>query len=209
MEKTSWFWRYSILWFHLESDQLIFCNTASIGIPIRSVLLFWLCVYETICNNIYIMFQFHYLLFNALSYHKIFSSGCPRRNIPLGEGRTSSRGTFFLGYLVDLIKTNVAVIKYTAPNHSISKRIHRNVLKIVTYNEHPLASQLSDSLQQYWWPHRSKLRHHVCWQCQLLAELHGRFPINGRWVSYLYPINQLLELDTICTKINSKNEDTI
>ena len=100
---------------------------------------------------------------------------------------------------------NIEVIKYTAANHSISKRIHRNVLKIVTYNEHPLASQLSHSLQQYWWPHKSKVRHRVCWQRQLSTEVHVRFPINSRLVSYFYPINQLLEMDTIYWK----NIDTI
>ena len=26
--------------------------------------------------------------------------GCPRKNVPLEEGRTSAKGTFFLGHLV-------------------------------------------------------------------------------------------------------------
>ena len=28
------------------------------------------------------------------------SKGCPRKNVPLGEGQTSSKGTFFWGHLV-------------------------------------------------------------------------------------------------------------
>ena len=27
-------------------------------------------------------------------------TGCPRKNVPLGEGQTSPKGTFFLGHLV-------------------------------------------------------------------------------------------------------------
>ena len=33
----------------------------------------------------------------------LIPTGCPRKNVPLGEGRTSCKGTIILGHLVDLL----------------------------------------------------------------------------------------------------------
>ena len=38
------------------------------------------------------------LNFIHLRFYK--PTGCPRKNVPLGEGQTSPKGTFFLGQLV-------------------------------------------------------------------------------------------------------------
>ena len=46
-------------------------------------------------------------------------TGCPRKNVPLGEGQTSSKGTFFLGHLVcscDLCSFSFSINPTTLPH---------------------------------------------------------------------------------------------
>ena len=72
-------------------------------------------------------FQFYYLFCQLNFIYFSFTlcdnleqkcTGCPKNNVPLGEGQTSPKGTFFLGHLVDL-----NILEYFFPPVIISYRI--------------------------------------------------------------------------------------
>ena len=67
-------------------------------------------------NKIVILINCLFALLRPYAYKYVYT-GCPRKNVPLGEGQTSPKGTFFLGHLV--YKKSYREFNYTACSHNL------------------------------------------------------------------------------------------
>ena len=87
---------------------------------------------------------------NAISVNIVLSpilkqmkyTGCPRKNVPLGEGQTSPKGTFFWDtwYIMVMVRVSCAE---TSLESKLAKRMHGQKMHLLHTNLYWLADLLT------------------------------------------------------------------